>query len=287
MENVNPNMGGPIKSKSKNKTWLIVIILVVVILLVGAAVLLMKSPNSFISGGDDANSLKPIEEFEVNSADDILTGLKLYSGIEFGDIQSVNQMIWNVDGGDKILQIEMPGKQINAYQILPEEKDKVRPYFQGLGFEMDEYNVADGIVGGLVGYKKDNYVCRVLGRFSKRTEQGVPVANIHDVEVTCGELLEDNFSEVTLDVILKRLFAEKYNKPIDNIKLTPNMVSENHIRGMVNLDSDDSASEGGIFLATNFNGAWEIVFDGNGSYACSDLANYNFPADMITDCATE
>lgn len=80
-------------------------------------------------------------------------------------------------------------------------------------------------------------------------------------------------------------FAEKYDKDIESITVTPTHESENHMRGAVKLG--DAIGDGGIFLAAKVEGKWVIVVDGNGAYTCVEVEPYNFPADMITDCYTE
>jgi hypothetical protein len=42
---------------------------------------------------------------------------------------------------------------------------------------------------------------------------------------------------------------------------------------------------GGMWFAAKVNGDWKLVWDGNGTIACTDLSPYpNFPKDMIPQC---
>ena len=43
----------------------------------------------------------------------------------------------------------------------------------------------------------------------------------------------------------------------------------------------------GIFLAAKVDNKWEIIHDGQGSYSCSLVEQYNFPSGMVSDCSSE
>lgn len=83
--------------------------------------------------------------------------------------------------------------------------------------------------------------------------------------------------------IIKNLFASKYELPADEIKINYSQETTNHARGTVTLGESEVGNTG-LFLTTNINGQWEIVFDGNGVYTCQEVAPYNFPENMIEDC---
>ena len=89
-----------------------------------------------------------------------------------------------------------------------------------------------------------------------------------------------------IDVIaaIKDLFIKKYNKKTDEVTITINQQDATHIRGGVKFGAS-GVGEGGIFLAAKVNGVWQLIFDGNGQIDCALVAPYNFPADMISDCA--
>jgi len=81
---------------------------------------------------------------------------------------------------------------------------------------------------------------------------------------------------------IQQLFADKYNKPLSEIKVTIAQSTEQHVRGGV-LFGEGGQGEGGNFLATKVDGEWKLVFDGNGGVACKDLEPYGFPENMIND----
>jgi hypothetical protein len=83
----------------------------------------------------------------------------------------------------------------------------------------------------------------------------------------------------TLEQITKA-FSDKYGKPVEEITVTITQETENHAKGSVKFGAG-GVGEGGLFLATKIDGKWTLIFDGNGSIACQDLAPYNFPQEMI------
>ncbi len=85
-----------------------------------------------------------------------------------------------------------------------------------------------------------------------------------------------------LENILKNLFAEKYDKPVMDIEVDINARTDHHARGSVRLG--EGAGNAGGFLASDMLGDWEIVWDGNGVYSCSQVEPYDFPPDYIEGC---
>jgi hypothetical protein len=85
--------------------------------------------------------------------------------------------------------------------------------------------------------------------------------------------------------IIRKLFAEKYGKKVEEITVTISEEDATHARGGVKMG--DPAGPGGLFLVAQKDGAWQLVFDGNGNYFCEDVAPYDFPANMIRDCASK
>lgn len=85
--------------------------------------------------------------------------------------------------------------------------------------------------------------------------------------------------------IIKKLFADKYGKKVEDVTVTISEEDATHARGGVKMG--DPAGPGGLFLAAIKDGLWQLIFDGNGNYFCEDVAPYNFPANMIRDCASK
>ncbi len=104
-----------------------------------------------------------------------------------------------------------------------------------------------------------------------------------EINWRCTGLIPDTGLEETV----KGLFLEKYGEDIvDTVTLSNS--TETHMRGSVvfYVDPDtESEPEGGLFLAANVDGSWKLVYDGNGQIDCSLVEPYNFPEDMVSDCA--
>ncbi len=100
-----------------------------------------------------------------------------------------------------------------------------------------------------------------------------------EINWRCTGLLmqEDSTPQVALEL----LFQEKYPEYADTLVVNINQATPDHVRGDIIFET---GAPGGIFLATKSDGKWRIVFDGNGSIAC-DLAEYDFPKEMLSDCA--
>jgi hypothetical protein len=90
---------------------------------------------------------------------------------------------------------------------------------------------------------------------------------------------------ISMDEAIKRLFAEKYNKKVSAVTININKETENHIRGTVRFEDEEEPGNSGIFLAAKVYDNWELVFDGQGAIYCGEMEEYNFPEDMIEDCA--
>ncbi|MBU2036924.1 hypothetical protein KJ866_01840 [Patescibacteria group bacterium] len=80
---------------------------------------------------------------------------------------------------------------------------------------------------------------------------------------------------------IKELFIAKYPKYAATLSISVDKEDDNYVRGNVIFET---GAPGGIFLAAKIDGQWQLLFDGNGSIPCS-LAEYGFPADMLSDCA--
>jgi len=79
---------------------------------------------------------------------------------------------------------------------------------------------------------------------------------------------------------IKKLFSEKYNKPISEINVIITSEDDTHIRGGVSF-SPGGPEDNGIFLAVKENNQWKLVYDGNGSAPCAELIEYGFIQDFL------
>jgi putative hemolysin len=131
--------------------------------------------------------------------------------------------------------------------------------------------------GDLIGGQTDEHGCLIAAGYSWcEAEQKC----LRSWEETCGP--EPAESDLTG---IKQAFMNKYDKTADEIQVTVNLFDGTHARGGVKFSMNGNFGEGGIFLAYQEGGDWKIAFDGNGMYSCSAMAQYNFPDEMIPDCA--
>lgn len=87
--------------------------------------------------------------------------------------------------------------------------------------------------------------------------------------------------ETTSDAI-RYVFVEKYPEYADTLAVSVDQETLSYARGTVSMVS---GQPGGYFFATDINGSWEIVLDGNGQIPCELLNDYHFPPSMMGDCA--
>lgn len=92
---------------------------------------------------------------------------------------------------------------------------------------------------------------------------------------------------VRLTESVSQRFAEKYKKPLEDIRVAVREFDGEHAKGGVEFSVNGKFVEGGNFLVVKVDGKWKLVFDGNGSVACKTLEPYGFPADMIKDLCAE
>lgn len=101
-----------------------------------------------------------------------------------------------------------------------------------------------------------------------------------------------SFKFITTNEAVAKVLLEKKNG-LNTIKSITSLQSvENYMRGEFDtfpskedLDNGRDTGGGGIFLAAKVNSEWKLVFDGNGQIECKIVKQYNFPSNMISDCA--
>ena len=86
-----------------------------------------------------------------------------------------------------------------------------------------------------------------------------------------------------LKVIIKEALAAKHGSNADSLNISVSQIQADYASG----GATDQGG-GGMWFAAKVNGAWKLVWDGNGSILCSDLTAYpNFPSSMIPECWNE
>jgi len=129
------------------------------------------------------------------SSDEIsvfLKDIEKATNLDFSD-PTDTEFSWMIEEEGEIKEIVVMGKQIEVKNILGSETAKISDFFN---MEPDIYNIADGTVSGLVGFKKIDIVCIVVRRLcgeescdNKTCISEQDFANDrNDVVVKCGRL---------------------------------------------------------------------------------------------------
>lgn len=80
---------------------------------------------------------------------------------------------------------------------------------------------------------------------------------------------------------IKEAVLRKLNSKEADLKVTIQTQTDKHAKGSV-VDIDGIG--GGYFIAAKTDSGWVIVHDGQANPTCSQIALYNFPADMVPEC---
>lgn len=102
-------------------------------------------------------------------------------------------------------------------------------------------------------------------------------------ESTDEPVIEEDSDEAVIES-LKILFAQKYEKRLDDITVTISKREGNYLTGGVKFAGEMA---GGYVLAAKVNGSWKIVFDGNGNWTCSAVDVVDFPSTLAPECWDE
>ena len=144
---------------------------------------------------------------ECLSLDEILNLLENFeqeTGIDFSEIQDV-EFKWIVKVDPTITEETVAGKGFEANRISSEQYDSIEQFLEDNGFEVDLYNIADGLFTGLVGYKKDQIVCTVSGGatgYKEAEGQWIPSEPDKwewDITVNCGQVEKTEMEYATED----------------------------------------------------------------------------------------
>lgn len=253
-----------------------VLIIVVIIAIIGGGILWWSMEKGKL----------PAEEIEGEILS-LLEGLKKDTGINFPEILPV-EIEWNVKKEQEIEEMIIRGGGFDVVGLSIEQEEKIKEFITNKEFKEDIYNIADGTVSGLIGYKKDQTVCVVVsGATGYKDAEGQwipPDPEKRDVDVKCGKATVSIEHIITKEEVIKKLFAEKYNKKMAEVTLSIDQETEDHVRGGVEF-LPGGLGEGGLFLAAKVDDLWELAFDGTGAIYCKEIEEYNFPEDMIEDCS--
>jgi len=140
----------------------------------------------------------------------------------------------------------------------------------------DEVKTVDNTTEPLIGGQTDEHGCLGPAGYS----WCVPKQKCLRVwEEPC---LEDANFDTSL---IKQAFLKKYPEwEGKDLKITVNTQYGDHASGGIKFGGADDAG-GGYFFAAKTENGWVIAADGNGEIRCDEIDPYNFPSEMIPECA--
>lgn len=83
---------------------------------------------------------------------------------------------------------------------------------------------------------------------------------------------------------IKEAFAQKYNKPLEEVIVAINKNTGIKASGSVKFVGEMG---GAMWLAAKSKEKWILVFDGQGTISCEKIEPYNFSTDMVPECWDE
>jgi len=80
---------------------------------------------------------------------------------------------------------------------------------------------------------------------------------------------------------VKTAVYKKLGTDASKTEVIPGIISNGYVKGSVH---DIGAVGGGYFIAAKTASGWVVVYDGQATPTCAQLAPYNFPTDMVPEC---
>lgn len=113
----------------------------------------------------------------------LLYEIKNKTGIDFSETLP-QKMEWRFKQNEMSELVTVDG-----YLMIAEASDKstelVNKYLELQGFVFDDYNVADGVLGGQVGYQKENTICTIFSAYSVLSKDKT-AKTASDITVRCA-----------------------------------------------------------------------------------------------------
>ena len=227
--------------------------------------------------------LRIFEEFCPDAASNIVSGVKTASGVALTASGST-EFNWIVGEGETITDTKISGILYSAEGVLMADYNKIEKYMSE-NFALDNYNIADGVQGGLRGYYGNYMACNLNFRHAqlKKNSKGIlePVGDNLIVKLECGYFNKNDIPKLIVGQLIKEILAKKYKKAMGEVNVNITKMSDSHAAGGVKF-TKDGQGEGGIFLAAKIDAKWQVVFDGNGSIDCVKMRQeYKFPDEIL------
>lgn len=228
--------------------------------------------------------LRVFEEFCSDQVVDLVKKIKEISNIE---LASKGETTFNWIVSDKTTWAEKSilGVFYQIDDIKRADYDKIEKFFND-NYEIDINNVADGVVGGLRGYRVDYMACVLNFKHNQlKQNENAPTEIVGDsmtVKLECGYFNSNDVNEILIGQKIREILAVKYKKNIADVVVNIKKSDETHAMGNIFFLMNDQQGEGGQVLAIKDQNGWKLVYDGNGSVDCPLLKNtYGFSSDML------
>lgn len=133
--------------------------------------------------------LRIFEEWCADQARELVVNdIKEESGVKF-QYQGESAFTWIISKNNQISSWPMTGAYYKAEDVSMEQYNEIEKYLNE-NLEVDKYNQADGVLGGLRGYLSGYMACAMSFNFpnfvQKEGEPTVPLMDKRTVEIKCG-----------------------------------------------------------------------------------------------------
>jgi len=227
--------------------------------------------------------LRIFEEFCPDAAASLVDSIKTETGVTLSPAGNT-EFNWIVAEADVTTDNTISGVLYSSEGVHMADYNKIEKYMND-NFEADNYNLADGVVGGLRGYYGNYMACLLNFRHSQMKEVGEgimePVGDNLKVTLECGYFNKNKIHTLIVGQLIGEALAKKYQKAIGETSITITKQDDTHAAGNV-VFGQGGPGEGGGFLAVKINNLWKVVFDGNGSVDCNKMRQeYGFSDEIL------
>ncbi|MDD2646951.1 MAG: hypothetical protein PHV78_03450 [Patescibacteria group bacterium] len=283
-----------------------ILIVVLILFAVGVAFTILtryfavpKQNDSVVVGGDrDAHGcigsagyswcevkqkcLRPFEEFCADKMTEMLGGAEETSNIKF-TLRGEENFNWLVKDENVWATETLSGLVYQAQGVKMTDYNKIEKFIDD-NYKVDNNNAADGVGAGQRGFIMDYSVCLLSFRAGQIKQiinaPSEPIMDDLNVTITCGYFNPNNATGISIGQQVQQILAAKYKKFAADVAISVVRFTDSYAAGGVTFSQTNG--EGGLFLAMKKDGAWQVVYDGNGSIDCQKMRQeYGFPDQIL------
>lgn len=123
-----------------------------------------------------------IKDCYFDETSKVLMSILKLTHIKFEDLEKNIDIIWRTKDGEK----KLIANRIKAMSVPSEKIAQIKEYFDKQNFQVDQYNVAEGTVFSVSGYRLDKIVCLM----SVENQAADDPHSALNVQISCAELPE-------------------------------------------------------------------------------------------------